>query len=202
MRVVAAGLVLALIASSSAVTRTEAPRAATYITDEDIKVVNRQPGIDRTVRVVDIGSENFAIGVIHRVSGGGRAFTPGPDACGEQMSAAPSDATPGGITHDEQTEGYYIISGDGTLVTGGRIANGRRHTADNDVTRILNGPSCSGLIVGLDVVKKVVQTGDIIIIPAGVPHAWIGVTDHVDYLSFRPSGKALEAGYVHPSIRK
>src|SRR5207247_4655833 len=42
------------------------PTAATYITDEDVKKVNSTPGVDRTIRVVDIGSENFAVGVIHR----------------------------------------------------------------------------------------------------------------------------------------
>jgi uncharacterized protein YjlB len=57
-------------------------------------------------------------------------------------------------------------------------------------------------MVGSDVVKKVVKTGDIIIIPAGVPHGWIEITDHVDYLSFRPSGQILEAGYVNPAIKK
>src|SRR2546430_269620 len=42
------------------------PTAATYITDEDVKTVNALPGVDRTIKVVDIGPENFAIGVIHR----------------------------------------------------------------------------------------------------------------------------------------
>ena len=41
--------------------------------------------------------------------------------------------------------------------------------------------------LGTDVVKRVVKVGDIIIIPAGVPHGWTNITDHVDYLSFRPS---------------
>src|SRR5438034_965275 len=81
----------------------QAPRAATYITNEEVQAVNRQPGIDRTIRVVDIGSENFAVGIIH---------------------------------------------------------------------------------------------------PAGVPHGWTDITDHVDYLSFRPSDHVLQAGYVHPSIKK
>ena len=44
--------------------------------------------------------------------------------------------------------------------------------------------------------------GDIIIIPAGTPHGWSDIPDHVDYLSFRPSGTALTVGYVHPSIKK
>ena len=46
------------------------PTAATYITDEEVKTVNSQPGVDRTIRVVDIGNEHFAVGVIHRVATG------------------------------------------------------------------------------------------------------------------------------------
>ena len=94
------------------------------------------------------------------------------------------------------------LSGGGTLVTGGRIVNGSKSAPDAQVTTELNGPSCSGTIVGSDVVKRVVKTGDIIIIPAGVPHGWTDIGDHVDYLSFRPSDHVLTAGYVHPSIKK
>ncbi len=53
-----------------------------------------------------------------------------------------------------------------------------------------------------DVVRKVVKTGDVIVIPAGVPHGWTDIGDHVDYLSFRPSGQTLTAGYVNPAIKK
>jgi hypothetical protein len=118
------------------------------------------------------------------------------------MPTAPADAIAGAITHDSQTEGYYIVSGGGTLVTGGRIVNGSRSAPDAPVTKELNGPSCSGLIAGPNVVKRTVKAGDIIIIPAGVPHGWTDITDHVDYLSFRPSDHVLEAGYVHPAIRR
>jgi hypothetical protein len=210
------------------VVRAQAPKAATYITDEEVKKVNAQPGVDRTIRVVDIGSENFAVGVIHRAApaargtgagggaaagggagrgaaaggGAGRGAAPAAEPCGEAMATVPSDGTPGGIAHDSQTEGYLIISGGGTLVTGGKIVNGRKSAPDNQVTTELNGPSCSGTMVGADLVKKQVKTGDIIIIPAGVPHGWTGITDHVDYLSFRPSDHVLKAGYVHPSIKQ
>src|SRR5947208_1276754 len=44
--------------------------SATYITDEEVKTVNALPGVDRTIRVVDIGPENFAVGVIHRGASG------------------------------------------------------------------------------------------------------------------------------------
>src|SRR2546428_6581712 len=51
----------------------QAPKAATYITDEEIKTVNSQPGIDRTIRVIDIGNEHLAVGMIHRSPSGGAA---------------------------------------------------------------------------------------------------------------------------------
>src|SRR6185369_5894735 len=51
---------------SPAVGFAQGPKAATYITDEEVKKVNALPGVDRTIKVVDIGNENFAIGVIHR----------------------------------------------------------------------------------------------------------------------------------------
>ena len=214
----AVGVALAI---APAVAIAQSPKAATYITDEEVKKVNAEPGVDRTIRVVDIGNENYAVGVIHRVAtgargtgagGGGRAAGAGAggggrgaqqgEPCGEQASTPPSGATPGGIAHDSQTEGYLIISGGGTLVTGGHIVNGRKTAPDASVTTELNGPSCGGMIAGSDVVKKVVKTGDIVIIPAGVPHGWTDIGDHVDYLSFRPSDHVLKAGYVHPSIRK
>jgi uncharacterized protein YjlB len=88
------------------------------------------------------------------------------------------------------------------MITGGHIVNGRKSAADAEVTTTLNGPSCSGAIAGNDVVLKEVKAGDVIIIPQGVPHGWSTIPDHVDYLSFRPSGQTLTAGYVHPSIKK
>jgi mannose-6-phosphate isomerase-like protein (cupin superfamily) len=204
------------------------PTAATYISDEEVKAVNALPGVDRTIRVVDVGPENFSVGIIHRGATGaaargaaagagaagaargagggggaaaGRGAAAAAEPCGEQ-STSPVTGTPGAIAHDQQTEGYLIVSGSGTLVTGGKIVNGRRSPAESEVTKILNGPSCSGTTTGADVVKKVVKTGDIIIIPAGVPHGWSDIPEHVDYLSFRPSARVLEAGYVNPALKK
>ena len=199
----------------------QSPKAATYITDEEVKKVLVQPGVDHTIRVVDIGNENLAVGIIHRGPTGAPAAAAGGGAgrgaaagargagaaaaaaapCGEQVSTPPAGAMPGGLTHDSQTEGYVIVSGGGTMITGGHIVNGRKSAADADVTTTLNGPSCSGMIAGADVVRRVVKPGDVIIIPAGVPHGWTDITDHVDYLSIRPSDHVLTAGYVHPAIK-
>ena len=191
-----------------AVAQSGSSRPATYITKEEVDTVNKLPGVDRQIRVVDIGSENFAVGIVHRVStrtppaaAGGAARGAAPaEPCGEM--GTPPAGTPGGIAHDQQTEGYYIVSGAGTMITGGRIMNGRKSAPNGPVTTELNGPSCSGSIVGADVVKRDVKVGDIIIIPANTPHGWADIPDHVDYLSFRPSARVLTAGYVNPAIKK
>ena len=195
------------------------PKGATYITAEEVALVNKTPGVDRQIVNVDIGKSNLAVGVIHRGRSGAPA-TPGatggtgatgaagaapatpPQLCGEK-TAQPPLGSASGIAHDGQTETYIIISGSGTLVTGGRIVNGRRSAPDSQVTRVLNGPSCSGPIVGDDVVRRVVKVGDIIIIPAGVPHGWTDIGDHVDYLSVRPDpDRVIPELYTHPLLKK
>ena len=195
--------------------RAQSPKGATYITDEQVKTINASPGVDRQIVNVDIGKLNLAVGIIHRGRSGapaaaaplptGTSAAPAPVAepCGERATAAPPAGAASGIAHEGQTETYLIVSGAGTLVTGGRIVNGRQSAPESAVTKVLNGPSCSGPIVGADVVRQVVKTGDIIIIPAGVPHGWMEIADHVDYLSVRPDpDRVLAAGYVNPLIKK
>jgi hypothetical protein len=114
------------------------------------------------------------------------------------MATLPAGGTPGGITHDSQTEGYIIISGGGEMFTDGYIVNGRHN--DQNPQGGPNGPSCGGM--AYDVKKVTVKTGDVVIIPPGVVHGWSDIPDHVDYLSFRPSQNLLQAGWVNPTIAK
>jgi hypothetical protein len=189
------------------------PKGATYITAEQVKAVNALPGVDRQIVNVDVGNTNLAVGVIHRgrsgappAGTGATAAAPAapvtpPEPCGEKGTVPPGSPT--GLWHQGQTETYIIISGSGTLVTGGRVMNGRKSAPDSQVTKVLNGPSCSGSIVGDDVVKRVVNVGDIIIIPAGLPHGWADIGDHVDYLSVRPDPqRTIPELYTHPLLKK
>ena len=174
---------------------------ATYITEEEWQTVNELPGIDRQIVSRDIGKLNLSVGIIHRGAvekGSGRA-NPNPERpCGVTSNDRASGAS--GIMHLHQTETYYVVSGSGTLVTGGEISNGNASAPDSVVTTTLNGPSCSGMIVG-DWVAKHVKEGDIIIIPAGTPHGWLEVPVHVDYLSVRPDpDRVLSDHYVNPAL--
>src|SRR3954451_16041109 len=160
-----------ILAPAAMLAQGMASKGATYITDEEVKQVNALPGIDRTIRVVDIGPENFAVGIIHRgapgaaargaaagggaaagrgapagaaarggaaaggggaAAGAGRGAPAAAEPCGEQSTAPATGGTPGAIAHDQQTEGYLIVSGSGTLVTGGKIVNGRKSPAESE----------------------------------------------------------------------
>jgi mannose-6-phosphate isomerase-like protein (cupin superfamily) len=197
----------------------QAPKDGVYISDEDVKIVlkhaadTKRTSPDNTIRVVDMDNYQLGVAVIHRgaigggssvnTNGGGAAnagaaaANPSP-ACGEQR---PDVTGPTGIFHDDTAESYVVISGSATLITGGSIVNGRRSAPDNEVTTILNGPSCSGTMVGYT--SREVKTGDIIIIPERVPHGFSSIPDHVTYLSIRPDlKKVLQHGYVNPALKK
>lgn len=208
-RAVAVAVVLGPVVTVAQGAKTK-PTTATYITKEEVDIVNKTgQGIDRNIKVVDIGHENFTVGIIHRgktvngvavpaagaAVGRGAAAAQAPTPCGRQMAAVPAGGSAGGITHDSQTEGYYIVTGGGTMFTDGYIVNGRYNLSPD-----LNGPTCSG--VAYDVVKKIVKPGDIVIVPPGVVHGWLDIPESIDYLSFRPSPGILTAGWTHPVLKK
>lgn len=185
-----------------------APATATYIMKEDIDKIGATEQSastrDENVKIVDLGYENFAVGLVHRAStrtpapaGGGGAAAQA-QSCGRTMAALPPGGTPGGITHDSQTEGYYIVSGGGTMFTDGYIVNGRHNNQDPQGGP--NGPTCGGM--AYEVKKVTVKVGDVVIVPPGVVHGWADIPDHVDYLSFRPSQNLLQPGWVNPTIAK
>jgi len=208
MRKVILQVLAMLFASGSVAGWAQAPKDGVYVTDEDIKAVlkyavdTHRTIVDNTIRVIDMKNYQLSVAVVHRGAmggGGGAAAAANPSpACGEQR---PGATGPTGIFHDDTAESYVVISGSATLITGGTIVNGRRSAPDSEVTTILNGPSCSGTMVGYT--SHMVKTGDTIIIPEGVPHGFSAIPDHVTYLSIRPDlKKVLQHGYVNPALKK
>ena len=194
----------------------QAPKDAVVITNEDIKAVRKYAADtkrtipDNSIRVIDMGAYQLAVAVVHRgatgggtgnaAAGAGNAVrgAAAQAACGEPRAGAKG---PNGIFHDDTAETYVVISGSGTLITGGTIVNGTRSAPDNEVTTILNGPSCNGTMVGFT--SRQIKEGDIIVIPERVPHGFSAVPDHVTYLSVRPDlKKVLQHGYVNAALTK
>ncbi|HEX4348136.1 MAG TPA: hypothetical protein VHZ73_11215 [Vicinamibacterales bacterium] len=161
----------------------DAPNYAFDITKADIDyVIKNAPANppDRQLRVVDMGKYNLGVGIIHR----------GP------TNEKPGDPVPV-LWHDYTPEIYYITSGSGILTTGGVILNQR---VGGGVPNTMNGPGGSG-IAGPGAYSRRVNPGDIIIIPNKVAHGWSGVTDHIEYLSYRPDpDRVLPAGWVYPLL--
>lgn len=177
------GMVASLVLLSPTLVGAQVPRTATDIPWEEIQAVLDSPegGTDRQLKVVDIGPSNVAVGILHRTA---------TDVAGGPVR---------GIVHTQVTEVYYIISGSGTLVTGGRIVN-RSEPMEGPVVDNVVGPSFTGESRGGQV--RVVSEGDVVVIPAGVFHGWPVVPDHVTYLSVRPDpAKVLPAGYSNPAIQ-
>ncbi|HWE51128.1 MAG TPA: hypothetical protein VG273_15150 [Bryobacteraceae bacterium] len=160
------------------------PAYAFDITKAEIDMIlKNDPGTDRQLRVVDMGKFNEGVGVIHR--------GPTNDKPGDPIRV---------LYHDYTPENYYILSGGGVLTTGGIIEN--RSGGRGGVPNVMNGPGGGG-IAGRGAYSRRVSAGDIIIVPRGVAHGWSQVTDHVDYLSFRPDpDRVLPAGWVYPMLLK
>ena len=161
----------------------DAPAYAFDITKAEIDyVIKNAPASppDRQLRVIDMGKYNLGIGIIRR----------GP------TNEKPGDPVPV-LWHDYTPEIYYITSGSGILTTGGVILNQRPGTG---VPNTMNGPSGSGT-AGPGAFSRRVVAGDIIVIPNKVAHGWSGVTDHIEYLSYRPDpDRVLPAGWVYPLL--
>lgn len=225
LRVLMATAVLSPVAAY-AQPRPGNPTTATVISKAEIdKIAATMQNVttrDENARVIDIGDGwSMELGVIHRAkqrvmtvgeakAQAARGAAPGaagrgnaPQAadqrapCGQQMATAPDDALQGAITHDFQTEGYYIVSGSGTAFIDGTLVNGRRSTNNPDGGP--NGPGCGGgVAVGSRKIE--LKAGDVLIVPPGVIHGWFDIPDHVDYLSFRPSHGIMKNGWINPTI--
>jgi mannose-6-phosphate isomerase-like protein (cupin superfamily) len=139
-------------------------------------------GTDRQIRVADLGSYQVGVGILRR----------GPTKPGAPVAA---------ITHSQVTEVFYIVSGSGTLVTGGPVENDRAFPPETEFVRLAVGPSSGGVFKGGD--RRAIAGGDVVIVPAGVPHGFDDIATELTYLSIRPDvERALPPNYVHPALRK
>ena len=114
---------------------------------------------DIVVRHIDVGEEYLGVSVVQR----------------DKVDVRETET---GIAHIALDEIYYIVAGEGTMVTGGQF---------NDPTEIssaLLGDMLRGEILGGTL--QPVKVGDIAIIPKGMPHGWHEIkTDKISYIIFR-----------------
>jgi mannose-6-phosphate isomerase-like protein (cupin superfamily) len=163
--------VVAILGMLAAQTHQTAP--AVYITGNDIQAtLKKAPAdsvTDQAIRTITVGNLNVGLGVVHR------------SAKAAQTS----------IMHDELTEIYHVLSGSGTLVTGGSLVKAERFPADSATVKDLAGPSWRGTVLENGVSRKV-KAGDVVIIPAGSGHWFSQIEGAIDYEVMRVDpGKLL-----------
>lgn len=138
------------------------PTLATYVTNSDIQAIfKRAPenGVsDQQIRSVNVGKVNVAVAAVYR-------------------SAKANNTS---IEHDQVTEVYTIIEGSGTMVTGGKMSNPERIKPDDPTVKVLVGPSMRGGALENGESRKV-GPGDMIIVPAGVPHWFSSIDGAIRY---------------------
>jgi Cupin len=140
---------------------------ATYVSAADIQAnlsaaPNSATNPLPNIRVVDAGGYNVAVGVIHR-----------PE-------------TPPGVAavHFKVTEIYHVTDGAATLVTGGTMVNAKTRPADAISVRLEDGPGASGTSIQGGVSRRI-KAGDVVVIPAGVPHWFSAIEGSITYVVVR-----------------
>ena len=187
---VAAGVAAAVLFAQADISTQggKPPQIATDITAAEVQAVLNAPAVvaDRLITSVDMGAYNVGVGALRRAP-----TKPG--------------APVGAINHEHITEVYYIVSGTGTLLTGGTVTGARTVVADTPAGKeILTvvGPSTQGTF-SQPAQRRKVGPGDIVIIPPGVYHGFDEVpAGGIDYVAVRPDPtRVLQAGYLHSAIK-
>jgi len=188
--VLAVGFALGVTTKFPAQTQSAAPVAqhlprgtATDVNNSEIEAMVRKVAAvrvsDQAIRVISINNEyNVGVSVVSRLK------TTGKEA-------------PAGIEHSQITEIYHVISGSGTLVTGGTLNDPKEVPATDEVVTVLNGPSTGGTGIQNGVSRKI-GPGDVVVIPPNTPHWFSEIpTDKIVYLVVRVDPhKVLPAGYM------
>lgn len=144
----------------------QAPAPAVFISKEEhdavLKASMARNAVDTPIKATDVPGGKAAVAMLYRVK---------PEASA--------------LIHNDVTETYYILSGSGTIVTGGSLGTPK----PTDLTRVNAGMSQTGTRIGGE--SRQVKPGDIIIIPAGTPHSFSELDAPISYLVYRfePSKK-------------
>lgn len=132
------------------------------VLDSTVKSTAGSAVSDQAVRMVDVGTYDVGVGIVHR-------SPTGPQ---------------GAIEHSRITEVYHMIEGAGVLVTGGTIAEGKAVPPESPIVTVLNGPSIRGAFIDGGVSRRL-KAGDVVIIPPNTPHYWSSLEGKIVYLVVR-----------------
>jgi len=121
--------------------------------------------LDQQVRDIELGKAHVGIGMVYR----GKLDKPEPNSVAE---------------HDLVSEVYHVISGAATLVLGPDIVNRQRRPATQRTVVEFNGPGNNGSEIRNGVAHEI-KAGDVVVIPAGLPHRFSELDGPIEYVIYR-----------------
>ena len=141
---------------------------------QTIKAMHAKAAVDRPLRTVDGGTANVGVFIVHRPQEPDQGCTIEHDT----------------LVNDKTTSIFLVLDGAGTLVTGGKLANPAPLSSDDpDLKLVGTGNRGNGIQNGQ---SRRISKGDVVIIPAGVPHGFSAIEKSITYEVVRiDSGKTL-----------
>jgi hypothetical protein len=161
------------------------PPSAAFVMAGDVMATQRQlsPTFtdDEPIRVVAAGPNRIGVFVV------GRPKQTGP----AQNNAEGAVHVTEGLELDQVSAIVRVLDGAGTIVTGGRLIGPERMSASDPDTQVI-GPGHRGKFI-LGGQSRRMSAGDMVIIPAGVPHGFSEIDKPITYLVIR-----VDTGQVLP----
>jgi mannose-6-phosphate isomerase-like protein (cupin superfamily) len=147
-----------------------APAAApaAYVSSAEIEnILQSTPQMDQPARVVDAGKYRVGVFLIHRLADADQGCTIEHDT----------------MKLDSTTEVWRVMDGAGTLVTGGTLVDAKPMTDDDPDLPLLGRGERGTPITGGE--SRRIAKGDVVIIPAGVPHGFSAIEGSITLLVVR-----------------
>jgi hypothetical protein len=171
-------VVVGLTASGAYSASQGAASAAIFLRARDfrqtLKGLNSTSATDQPLGAIDAGSANIGVFVVHRPQESDQGCTIEHDT----------------LVNDQTTSIFIVLDGAGTLVTGGKLTKpSPLPPEDPDLKLLGNGSRGSGIEHGE---SRRISKGDMVIIPAGVPHGFSAIEKFITYEVIRvDSGKVM-----------
>ena len=172
--ITAIAIVVPVAISATSEPSSEAPLLTAAAISQEIKAMPANAAVDRPLRTVAEGTANVGIFIVHRPHEPDQGCTIEHDT----------------LVNDKTTSIFLVLDGAGTLVTGGKLANPAPIASDDSDLKLLGtGTRGSGIQDGE---SRRIAAGDVVIIPAGVPHGFSAIEKNITYQVVRiDSGKVI-----------